>query len=160
MADDLLEVTEFTLFPGDFCFESGHVRLRTLLGSCVAITVWHPARQHGGMCHFMFPGAGAHASDSRYARDAMAMFCRALKDEGTRPQDYQVKLFGGGMTPVPCHEAVRPSLSAGCRNVAEARSMLRERGFHIYAEDVGGAGYRKVLFDLWSGDTWLKRTDV
>lgn len=42
-------VCETVLAPGDVVFETRPVRLRTLLGSCVAITFWHPHRRIGGM---------------------------------------------------------------------------------------------------------------
>ena len=80
---------EIFLNPGDFCFTSEETRLRTLLGSCVSITMWHAGRRLGGMCHYMNPTRG-HPSeneelDGRYADEAMRMFLRELN------ADYQKK---------------------------------------------------------------------
>lgn len=44
-----------TLQPGEFHFGGANTRIQTLLGSCVAITLWHPIRRIGGMCHYMLP---------------------------------------------------------------------------------------------------------
>ena len=46
---------EVVLAPGQVSFATCPTRLRTLLGSCVAFTFWHPQRRIGGMCHFMLP---------------------------------------------------------------------------------------------------------
>ena len=35
---------------------------------------------------------------------------------------------------------------------------MTQHGFRILAEDLGGDGHRSVVFDLWSGDVWLKKT--
>ncbi len=47
------------LQPGDVYFGDRHTRLRTILGSCVSITLWHPQRLLGGMCHFILPARPA-----------------------------------------------------------------------------------------------------
>ena len=51
---------EIFLQPGEFYFGDAATRIRTLLGSCVAITLWHPARMIGGMCHYMLPNRQKH----------------------------------------------------------------------------------------------------
>ena len=53
-------VIEIFLQPGDFYFGDKDTRIRTILGSCVSITLWHPTRLIGGMCHFLLPFRGAH----------------------------------------------------------------------------------------------------
>ena len=44
-----------TLMPGQLHFGGHAATLRTLLGSCLAVTLWHPERRLGGMCHFLLP---------------------------------------------------------------------------------------------------------
>jgi len=46
---------EIVLHPGDWWFGGGDTRARTVLGSCIAITLWHPQLRVGGMCHYMLP---------------------------------------------------------------------------------------------------------
>ena len=88
------------LQPGDFYFGDKNTRIRTLLGSCVAITIWHPRLHIGGMCHYMLPRKPSHKVttdlDGRYAEDAMQIFMRELKHSKTKPSEYKAKLFGGG----------------------------------------------------------------
>ena len=43
------------LQPGELIFGRGRGTIQTLLGSCVAVTLWHPQRRLSGMCHFVLP---------------------------------------------------------------------------------------------------------
>ena len=152
---------EIFLQPGEFWFGDRDTRIRTLLGSCVSITMWHPRLRIGGMCHFMLPerGARAHADglDGRYAGDAIELFLRELRAAHTRPQDYQVKLFGGGRMFRSRHAADGPAaLDVGTRNVEAARTLLRTHGFRVRAAHVEGEGHRNLIFDIGSGEVWLR----
>ncbi len=57
------------LNPGEFFFCESNCQIHTLLGSCIAITLWHPILKIGGMCHFVLPGrrspAGVLRADSK-----------------------------------------------------------------------------------------------
>ena len=59
------EVREIFLNPGDYAFGDEQVRMRTLLGSCVAVTFWHPKLRVGAMCHYLLPALGAPPRPSR-----------------------------------------------------------------------------------------------
>ena len=59
------EPIDVFLQPGDFYFGEAGTRIRTLLGSCVAITLWHPILHIGGMCHIMLPERGERSHRDR-----------------------------------------------------------------------------------------------
>ncbi len=143
------------LSPGEFFFGANGEEIRTLLGSCVAITLWHPKRHLGGMCHYLLPSAGKPTGgtlDGRYGDHAMALFMAELQRNRTEPRDYQVKIFGGGnMFP-----AMASNSAVGDRNIAAARQLLRKHGFRIPEEHVGCSGHRTVILDLATGETWLR----
>jgi chemotaxis protein CheD len=155
------DVLEVFLQPGEFYFGEEKTRIRTLLGSCVAVALWHPNLRIGGMAHYMLPQrprrATDHALDGRYAEEVMLMFQRELQQTRTRPADYRVKLFGGGRMFAHVHKAKR-HVDVSDRNVEIGRQLMAQHGFKIHAEDLGGDGHRNVVFDLWSGDVWLKKT--
>lgn len=141
------------LHPGEFYFGDEPVRIRTLLGSCVAITLWHPFRLMGGMCHYMLPNPNKSDLDhlnGRYAEDAILMFLQEIKRFKTIPCEYQVKIFGGGN--------MFPSLSKpqekniGQRNMDVGKKLLQEAGFQIHTSHLGGIGYRRIVFDIGNGD--------
>lgn len=157
---------EVFLQPGDIWFGSGQVRLRTILGSCVAITLWHPQRRIGGMCHFMLPEPlqlqlQRGKPDGRYATDAMQILLRRMDACGTRPEQFEVKLFGGGrMFPSMDRLASGGVGAVQERNVEMARELAAQHGLQIKAEDLGGSGHRQVLFDIDDGAAWVKHTPL
>ena len=49
------EPREIFLNPGEYAFGTELDRIRTILGSCVAVTFWHPGLRLGAMCHYLLP---------------------------------------------------------------------------------------------------------
>lgn len=153
---------EIYLGIGDLHFCAAPARIRTVLGSCVSITLWHPARRVGGMCHFMLPTRnrrGEQPLDGRYADEAMTLFDREITRHHTRHADYRAKVFGGGNM-FPTRPQPVQSLDVGRRNIDIAHRLLAERGIPIVAEHLGGDGHRKLVFDVSSGDAWLAFQDL
>tara|TARA_R110000851_G_scaffold3048_4_gene12348 strand:+ start:17613 stop:18137 length:525 start_codon:yes stop_codon:yes gene_type:complete len=161
------------LLPGEFYFGDQETRISTLLGSCVAITLWHPKKLIGGMCHYMLPSTSFRTDhlqlNGKYAEDAMKMFMQDIKAAGTLPSEYQAKIFGGGnmfskitdtshCTPrnSKCFESLSCQKIA-CKNALIAPYLLQKDGFTITNHDLGGTLHRKVIFELWSGDVWLRK---
>ncbi len=162
------------LRAGDFYFGRGEVRLRTLLGTCVSVTLWHPRKRIGGMCHYLLPSRGtsdgaAESSAGLYADEVFGLFDLAVKKYKTEPGEYVVKLFGGGnMFPRPsdarrcadqrCGDPQRRECAlVGCHNVFAAHRLLESGGYRIVGEDVGGQGSRQIIFDLADGNLWVSR---
>ena len=154
------DVLEIYLQPGDFYFGTEKTRIRTLLGSCVAITMWHPQKLIGGMCHYMLPHRPrnrVHSHlDGKYGEDAMKLFMKELKLSRTHPDEYQVKLFGGGRM-FELQEKHRKVVPVADTNVQFGRKIIPHYGFSIAREDLGGEGHRTIILDLWSGNVWVKR---
>ena len=143
------------LSAGDFYFGSGNTRISTLLGSCVSITLWHPRKHIGGMCHYMMTErtrAPNAALDGRYADEAFELFLQHVEQADTRPSEYQAKLFGGANM---FQEKDGSRMDIGARNVEYGHRLLASRHIALIAEHVAGSGRRKLHFDLWSGNVWL-----
>lgn len=149
---------EVFLLPGEYHFGEQHTRVRTLLGSCVAITLWHPQHLIGGMCHYMLPGRTPSAADNfdgKYADEALHLLQREIAKSGTSLSEYQVKLFGGGNMFPDFEQGKREAI--GRKNADAGRKLVSQLGLHPVTEDLEGVGHRNVMLDLWSGDVWVKR---
>ena len=161
------DVLEIFLQPGEFYFGDEKTRIRTLLGSCVAITLWHPRLKIGGMSHYMLPNRPSRRKDEpldgRYAEEMMELFMDELRRSKTRPGDYQAKIFGGGRMfdyrPDERRKQLQLRIDISERNVQVGRELAARYGFKHSAEDMGGSGHRNVVLDLWSGDVWVKKAD-
>ena len=152
-------VETVVLRPGDFHFGRGNTRISTLLGSCVSLTLWHARMRIGGMCHYMMTErtrAPNTALDGRYAGEAFELFLQHVEQAGTRPSEYQAKLFGGANM---FQEKDGSGMDIGARNVEYGHRLLASRHIAVIAEHVAGSGRRKLHFDLWSGDVWLAFPD-
>lgn len=158
-SSNITNVTEVRLAPGEFFFGGGMTRIHTLLGSCVAITLWHPTKQIGGMCHYVHSSRGHRQrfNQGHYADGAIELFLQAISKAQTFPRDYEVKLFGGGNM----FESL--GYKKGAANVAQnnimiGQELLKEHGFSlIKASDFGGSDYRNIYFELESGDVRVRR---
>lgn len=150
------------LQPGELYFGEGDTRIRTLLGSCVALTLWHPRFRVGGMCHYLLPGMrmAKHAEtplNGRYADDVFLMLMEEISQLKTLPADYEVKMFGGGSQFSPIVEQTK--LQVPDRNIEAGLTLLDRYGFKLTNAHVGGIGYRNVVLDLWSGHVWLQHVE-
>lgn len=144
-----------SLMPGQLFFGSG-LLLRTLLGSCVSITLWHPQRLLGGMCHFMLPGRQRSAGplDGRYGDEALELLVQGIQRTQTRCEDYIAHLYGGADT-MP--SSVAMSSNVGERNIEQAWLLIDRYGFQLDGVDVGERVPRHVSLDLVSGQVSMKR---
>lgn len=157
------DTIELFLQPGDYFFSDASTRLRTILGSCVAVTMWHPKLLVGGMCHIMLPHCEhdrqADLSCGKYADNAIQLFLSDIRKLGTLPKDYKVKVFGGGDM-FPHRKTHKEAKSIGQRNIEMVHNQLKKNGFSIHAEHLGGDGHRYVIFEVWSGDVWLRHHKI
>lgn len=149
---------------GEHWFGNGTVRLTTLLGSCVALCIWHPVRHIGGLAHIVLPcrdrqrlrkQAGTDSLDPRYADEAISLFHMEAEQFGSRLGEYHAKIFGGGdmFDPNQKRTAV---MEIGKRNIEAVETLLAAERVTIRSRHLGGQGHRKLVFDLVSGDVWLK----
>ena len=150
------------LNPGGFYFGGPDCQIHTLLGSCIAVTLWHPKLHIGGMCHFVLPDSGQVKKqdfdisllNGRYLDDAMLMFDHAAKERMTQLQEYQAKIFGGS------NMLISTKLSQddliGTKNIEAALKYLSDRGIPLFVANVGESGHRRIIFDVASGDVWVK----
>lgn len=145
------------LQPGDVYFGDRGTRIRTVLGSCVSITFWHPRLLLGGMCHYMLPGrngAAAGERDGRYADEAISLLVDEMRAEGTQPRDYEAKIFGGGR--MFSFKAGKGALDIGNRNIETGRRLLHGHGLEPAGEHLAGVGHRSIVFDVASGGVWVR----
>lgn len=159
--------------PGDLFVGDDSFRPRTLLGSCVSITLWHPASRRGGLSHFLLPNRGQggpeaprsqagpgslttrpdSALDARYGDEALELMLRQLRQQGIAASQLQAKIFGGGdMFP---DQAQSGRMQVGRRNGLAARALLEEASIRVVSASLFGIGHRQVIFDLGSGDVWV-----
>jgi chemotaxis protein CheD len=143
------------LRPGELYFGGPGEFIETILGSCVAITLWHPRYHVGGMCHYVVPQSSLSTDvpDGHGAPDAVQALLDHVARVCTRPEDYEIKIFGGGAQ--FSHHAGGGS-DVGSRNVDAGLGLLAQHGLTPKVMHVRGIGHRRVILELDTGHVWLR----
>jgi chemotaxis protein CheD len=137
--------------------------LRTVLGSCVAVTFWSGRLAFGAMCHAALPKRPAHWPNDQDAPDAyryVDVCIRYLVEQfsalGIKKRDIAVKLFGGGdVLPIP--RSNRGLETVGRKNCLVALQTLEEQGYRPAAADLGGLRGRVISFHTGTGEVMVRR---
>src|SRR5690242_14940168 len=148
-----------TIHQGD-CLVGGEQDLTfsTILGSCIAACIRDIEAKVGGMNHFLLAEPSGSARDrygasARYGAFAMEQLINKVLNRGTgRKANLEIKVFGGGL--------INSALTdVGAKNIEFVRQFLRDEGYAVAGEDVGGAFARRVMFKPHSGRAFVKRLD-
>jgi chemotaxis protein CheD len=120
------------LQPAEAVFAESPAQVRTVLGSCVAVTMRAPRLGVAAAAHCVLPTAGAaaaalpHSEAFKYVDTAIDLMMLAFAQRGATAPEIEVKLFGGADSlggpgsPDSCR--------VGKRNVEAALAALAERG--------------------------------
>jgi len=138
------------------------VFLQTLLGSCVAATLWSPSLQIGAMCHGALPRCPEKMLREndvqprlRYVDYAIRYLLIRLCSLGAPRFELQVKLFGGAdVLPLA---GSRSTESVGHQNCLSAIRTLEEESIPLTASDLGGKQGRVIYFRTDTGEVLLRR---
>ena len=93
--------------------------------------------------------------DGRYVDEAVPWLLREMTHHGTRPCEYQIKLFGGGN--MFKHTGAGHHADIGRKNAEMAGIVLEKLGLPIHVRDVGGQVSRSLIFEVATGDVWVRR---
>ena len=151
---------EVVLQPGDHYFGESPTRIKTLLGSCVALTMWHPRTARGGMVHCLLPtrgtGGGALELSGRFVDEGLRWLLRESARSGIDPGHCELKLFGGSNMFAAFGLDQAQRVPIGEANAAKAVEMMERLGLCFRVRDVGGSVHRALIFDLANGNVWVR----
>jgi len=141
------------LQPGDVFASDRPAVVSTILGSCVSVVLWDPARSVGGANHFLlshWPKSGEGAC--RFGGPAMETLLAKVLALGGDRLSLTARLFGGASL----FAAPPGRVSIGEQNVGVATRFLEEARIPVLGRETGGTRGRKVVFDTASGGIWVK----
>jgi chemotaxis protein CheD len=149
---------EVYLQPGEYAVGDASYRIRTLLGSCVSITLWHREQRVGAMSHFLLATrspAEPEAFDARYGDEALLLMVRELSARRVNVAECEAKLFGGAdMFP---EQSTGSKPTVGRVNGEVARELVRALGLRVVSHSLYGFGHREVIFNVATGDVWARQ---
>lgn len=141
------------LMPGNLFAHQDEHTVTTVLGSCVAVCLWDPVNQIGGINHYMLPfWNGEGLASPRYGNIAIAKLVEKVENLGADRKNLRAKVFGGG----DMLKSTSAFLNIGERNILVAQSMLRDCNIPIVSSDTGGKCGRKLIFNTRTGIVLVK----
>lgn len=122
-------------------------RLNTILGSCVAVTLYAKRHKTGMLSHIVLPRSrGASDLPGKFADTAIPYMLSTLADQGIMPRELLAKVVGGA-----CMFGAGQFAQIGQSNVQETMRSLQAAGIAIAGCDVNGSNGRRICFDLATG---------
>lgn len=143
------------LQPGEMFATDAPRQIKTIVGSCVAITIRAPRVGVAAIAHCMLPQAAAagepltSGAEARYVDTAIDGMLRIFARQGVALAELEIKVFGGA-------DAIGSGYGVGRRNVDAALTVLAARGLRLAATAVGGKEGRVLQFDTETGEVLLK----
>lgn len=158
--DSKFRTDRMLLGPGEYFATGEGLVLHTVLGSCIAVCLWDPEKQIGGMNHFMLPAAldpnATFYSDAgRYGMHAMELLINKMLTIGADRARMVAKVFGGAHVLATGSDRSRLPDS----NTAFALEYLATESIPVVAKDVGGNTGRQVHFAVPTGTVYVKKLD-
>ena len=143
--------------PGEWYFGQAPGRVSTLLGSCVAVTVWHPILRCGGLCHYLLPNRPKSSDtllppNARYGVDALELLrCEMIRHAPL--SEYYISCYGGAV------------IFSGNQKVGESNAELARKWMRLHyitprQEAMGGKKGCKIKMDLATGGIHMEVLDV
>lgn len=147
------------LLPGEHYVTVTEEIISTVLGAGIAVCVRDPGTGVAGMNHFLMPEnegdilrlvGGGPDPRARYGDHAMSQLVETVLAQGGKVSRLEFKIFGGAKAFVDTAEVAR-------RSIAFVQGWMRDRGYRVAAEDLGGPYSRKLLFFPGDGRVRVKK---
>ncbi len=133
---------------GEAVFARHPARLTTILGSCVAVTLYAPRRRLGMLGHVVLPQShGADDKPAKFADTAVPFMLATLNNYGVTTGELIAKIAGGA-----CMFGSNQFARIGDNNVEAVVKALDSAGIAVSGRDVSGKVGRHLSFDLSTGE--------
>lgn len=129
------------------------------LGSCIAVSIYDPIAQVGGLLHFMLPEAPADSARTgknpyMFADSGIPMMFHQAYEKGAQKRRLRVRVAGGAQ--IMDEQGV---FNIGKRNCLAMRKIFWKAGVLVQAEETGGTTPRTMRFEMASGRICLRSPD-
>ena len=146
---------QFFLKPGFVMANRAPTLVRTVLGNCVAVTVYDRHTRFGGMHQFVFPKADRPENATpQFGNVGIPALLRLMDELGGDRRNLVAQIIGGSRQDEYGDEGL------GDKNVSLARRVLEKYRVPVVSEDVGGMRGRKVVYHTGTNETAIFRVDA
>jgi chemotaxis protein CheD len=156
-------VTDIYLKPGEIFISDKPSVVKTILGSCISVTMFNSRLRIGSICHGMLPECNemngsncACLKGIRYVDCSIRKMLEELHSMGILNDEIEVKLFGGAdmFKTILC----KPNtINVGEQNIKAAFKIMGDSNLRLVASDIGGSSGREIIFIPNTGEVFLKK---
>jgi len=135
-----------------------HQLITVGLGSCVGLTLYDPILRLGGLLHIMLPDSKRFndtKKPAKFADTGIFLLLQEMKRFRVRMNHLQVKIAGGAQMFSGYNENF--IMNIGEQNVQATKSVLKQLGLRLMAEDVGGNKGRTMILDTLTGQVIIRK---
>lgn len=148
-----MEVKTHFLYPATLFASREPYIVNTILGSCVAVCLYDPILNIGGINHYMLPfWNGEGLASPKHGNIATERLIDKMISMGSHKHKLIAKVFGGG-------EVIDTKISQfhiGERNIQVALQILKEQKIKIAGQSLGGKNGRKIQFNTYTGEVFQR----
>lgn len=158
----------YYLKAGEMFIMEKPAMISTVLGSCIAVTLFNERLGFAGICHALLPHCKRKSYQSKiedlldhechkcseafkYADCSVSMMAEAFLRFGITPQETEVRLFGGAMM-MSHQKEPEGSMAVGHQNITIATKVIADCHLVLTSSDVGGSVGRKIIFNTKTGE--------
>jgi len=142
-----IKTPEHMIGMGQIALGESPQTLKAVVGSCIALVLYHPQLKRGAMAHIVLPNAaGRTNTPGKFADTAIPHMLELMKDLGLPHRGLTAKFAGGANM----FNGNGP-MQIGKSNAETVAQALQTAGIRIAGQDVGGSRGRRVIFDCTSG---------
>lgn len=148
------------LAPGAFVCGFNHNELLfTVLGSCVSLIIWHPARRFYAMCHYVNAqdpkGLNAEQQKGYYADQILPYLLHQVQQHRLPLTELEICLAGAATSGMS--RDLMSCFQVAQNNLKFADHFLSEHSLRLVKRDVGGEVARQVKFCCQSGKVEIRQ---
>ncbi len=156
MEENFPDLPRYFLRPGYIYVPGRPTLISTVLGSCVAVSLWDRKLEYGGMNHFLYPWVDDPLeATAQYGNIATRTLIRLFMETGSRLDNLEAQILGGATQGVNGATSVDVSQ----QNINVARQIMKDKGIPIVSQDVGGTKGRKVIYNSQTNELIVVRVE-
>jgi two-component system chemotaxis response regulator CheB len=151
----MTEINKVFILPGEYFISKQPHIISTLLGSCVAVCLYHPQLKFGGMNHYMLPTSPNKERSGKYGDYAIAVLVQFMERTVGSLVGLQAIVSGGANV----INTITSGPQIGLRNIEMAREILARHNIKIIKENVGGTVGIKLHYQNWDNHLVIEEMD-
>jgi two-component system chemotaxis response regulator CheB len=153
--DFMTEINKVFILPGEYFISKQPHIISTLLGSCVAVCLFHPQLKFGGMNHYMLPTSPNKERSGKYGDYAIAVLVQFM-ERTVGNLSGVTAIISGGANVV---STITSGPNIGQRNIELARELMHRHGIKVIRENVGGTVGLKLHYQNWDNKLTIEQMD-